>query len=302
MKLKKIIQNLLKPYYFDWKDEGNVEPLLKKMNSYAKKHPEFTKKYHSELEYLNHQSSKNNMHSYVFPNKFVEKYNEKEVVVFKDENNGLFYVIHEGKKLYFKSDYNTIELVQNVYNCSCVEQDPDSAHCYVDDNFKVEEGDILLDIGAAEGNFALANIEKVKKVYLFETEPQWIEALQCTFAPWKDKVEIINKYVSDNNNNNNITLESFFENKEVNFIKMDIEGEEINVINSSINFIKKQNNLKIAACTYHNNNDAKILSDLFNKNKIDFSFSKNNMLFIYDKLSPPFFRKGLIRASYSKKN
>ena len=299
MNLKKIYQKIFNPYYFNWKDEGNVDALLKKMNSYASKNSNYLNTYKNEFDYLNNNSSKKNMHSYVFPYPFVEKYNENDIEVFEDKSNGLFYVLHDGKKLYFKRDYNSVELVKNVYNCSLIEQDKESPHCYEDYQFKVEENDVLLDVGAAEANFALANIEKVKKVYLFETEPQWIEALECTFKPWKDKVEIINKYVSNNNNENNITIESFFKNTDVNFIKLDIEGEEINVISSSIDFIKKQKKVKIAACTYHNNNDSKILSDLFTTHKIPYSHSQNNMLFIYDKLTPPYFRKGMIRAFHN---
>lgn len=47
---------------------------------------------------------------------------------------------------------------------------------------------MIADIGSAEGNFSLSNIENVKKVYLFESDKEWIEALEATFRPWRDKV------------------------------------------------------------------------------------------------------------------
>ena len=69
--------------------------------------------------------------------------------------------------------------------------------CYLSDNFTVQQDDVLLDVGSAEGIFALTHIEKLKHVVLFERNAQWVEALEATFAPWKEKVTIIRKYVSD---------------------------------------------------------------------------------------------------------
>lgn len=47
----------------------------------------------------------------------------------------------------------------------------------------------------AEGNFALSVIDKVKKMDFFESDPDWIEALNYTFAPYMDKVMLVNKYL-----------------------------------------------------------------------------------------------------------
>ena len=44
-----------------------------------------------------------------------------------------------------------------------------SPHSYVNDTFKVEAGDVVLDVGSAEGLFALDNIELATKVYVFES-------------------------------------------------------------------------------------------------------------------------------------
>jgi len=90
------------------------------------------------------------------------------------------------------------------------------------------KGKVLLDVGAAEAIFALNAIDLVEKAYLFECEKEWIDALELTFAPWKYKVEIVHKYVSDRNNGNHITIDNFLEEKSKKnlFIKMDIEGYE----------------------------------------------------------------------------
>ena len=68
--------------------------------------------------------------------------------------------------------------------------------CYVFLSYSSLEDVTLLDVGAAEGFFALSVIEHVKEIILFECDVEWIKALEATFKPWKDKVFIINKYVS----------------------------------------------------------------------------------------------------------
>lgn len=39
---------------------------------------------------------------------------------------------------------------------------------YLDEDFQVEEGDVVLDVGVAEGNFSMEIIERASKIYLFE--------------------------------------------------------------------------------------------------------------------------------------
>jgi hypothetical protein len=88
------------------------------------------------------------------------------------------------------------------------------------------DGDIVADIGAAEGIFALSVVEKEKEIYLFECEEKWIEVLKKTFEPWQEIVRIVNKYIMDDSADKSITLDDFFLNKEINFVKADIEGYE----------------------------------------------------------------------------
>jgi 16S rRNA A1518/A1519 N6-dimethyltransferase RsmA/KsgA/DIM1 with predicted DNA glycosylase/AP lyase activity len=40
-------------------------------------------------------------------------------------------------------------------------------------------------------------VSGVNRIYMFEYDKEWIAALETTFEPYKDKVEIINKYVSN---------------------------------------------------------------------------------------------------------
>jgi 16S rRNA A1518/A1519 N6-dimethyltransferase RsmA/KsgA/DIM1 with predicted DNA glycosylase/AP lyase activity len=48
----------------------------------------------------------------------------------------------------------------------------------------VAEGDVVVDAGAAEGNFALSVIDKASKVYIIEGDAGWCEALRQTFLPY----------------------------------------------------------------------------------------------------------------------
>ena len=79
------------------------------------------------------------------------------------------------------------------------------------DSYEELKGETLLDIGAAEAVFTLDTIDYIDRAYLFECDEAWIEALEATFAPWNDKIMIVRKYVSDVDDDNNITLDTFFQ-------------------------------------------------------------------------------------------
>ena len=151
-------------------------------------------------------------------------------------------------------------------------------------------------MGAAEGNLALSVIEKVKRVYLFETDMEWIEALEATFAPWKEKVVIVNKFVSDKNEGNFISLDAFFRDKEkFTFLKVDAEGAEGDILNGSENLLTSSPGLKIALCCYHKPTDDKIFSEYLSKRGYAVSFAKGYMIF-KENFIPPYLRRGVLRS------
>jgi hypothetical protein len=229
---------------------------------------------------------------------FQKKYNANEVAVHSDSSNGLPYVVADGKKLYFKRSQNK-RTIQLLFNGLRTEQDSQCPHCYTDHDFFVEEGDTLADIGCAEGNFTLMNIETLKKAYLFEQDPEWREALEATFAPWKEKVQIIPKYVSDTDSETEVSLDSFFAEKEdrPNFFKIDVEGAEGRVL-EGMSGLMLQDKLKMALCTYHNQGDFDAFSRYFAQTDFKFKPNPGVMIFLNDleTLQAPFFRKCLIKA------
>jgi len=232
----------------------------------------------------------------VFPYDFSKKYNVNDIIVHLDHDNGMKYVLHGNKRLYFKKKWNEYR-VKRYYNTLLTEQDIDSPHRYELAGFCVNDGDIVVDVGVAEGNFALSIIEKVEKLYLFEVDEEWIEALKETFAPWKEKVEIVCKYVSDNDEGNCISLDSFLGGRGIDFIKADIEGAEIALLKGCQNILSDREQIKIAICTYHKQDDANKINNVLKEFRFNTEFSKRYMIFLSDKrLCAPYLRKGLIRA------
>lgn len=233
----------------------------------------------------------------IFPYPFHSDYSPDKIVVLYDSEKGLRYVLQDGKRLYFKKRWGE-KKIKKAYCDLMREQDINSPHRYLTDSFTIEHNDVLADIGAAEGNFSLAVIEKIKKVYIFEYNQEWIEALQATFAPWAEKVEIINKFVSDKNDNSNIRFDTFFESrKDINFLKIDVDGAESIVLNSCDKVFKTNQSFKIALCTYHKNDDEKEFTSLLKNYGFQVTPSKGYMINYYDKkLKAPYLRRGLIRA------
>lgn len=218
---------------------------------------------------------------------------------FKKDEKGYFCTIFKGggdaKKLYFPEKYALDGTAGELVNSLMIEQDKRSPHHYFSEHVKISDGDVLLDIGAAEGLITLWNIDKVKKAYLFECEPDWIDALEKTFAPYKSKVEIVNKFVSGFNDESHTTLDHFIEQHASDNIvlKMDIEGMEIEVVSQGLGANLGRANLKFACCTYHRADDAETLKKLFAASGYEVEFSDGFMVWGFE---APYIRKGIIRA------
>jgi hypothetical protein len=274
------------------KDELNT--LRKRILKYYKHLPknEISYEHNEIINYLKENSL------YTYPYSFINKYDYRNVEVLFDTVLKMHFVYWEGKRMYYKKNF-TIEQIKASYNLLEIEQDINSPHRYQTSTFFVNENDIVCDIGAAEGNFALSVVDKVKKLYIFEADEDWIEALSATFLPWKDKVVLINKFVSYIDDSKSITLDKFFRTIEpANFIKIDVEGEESNLLKGCETILNENVNLKIALCTYHKHQDAEIFSSLLNSKKFKITFSNGFMIFHLDKdIREPFLRRGLIRAS-----
>ncbi|MDX5477730.1 MAG: hypothetical protein LPJ98_04680 [Cyclobacteriaceae bacterium] len=233
---------------------------------------------------------------WVFPYPFIYNYINRKVSVFYEE--GFPFVFFEGKKMFFKKGWGK-EKVEIYFNDISCEQDVESPHKYCTDTFQPSNNSILLDIGSAEGNFALEYVEKVKKVYVFERDQEWVHALNMTFSKFLNKVNIVQKNIGCEDSGSTISLDSFpvLYNEEL-FIKVDADGAELEVLKGMDVILRRGTNIKIAICTYHRQYDYMILDNFLRSYNFRTDFSKNKMLFYFDKrIKFPYFRNGVLRAT-----
>ena len=136
-------------------------------------------------------------------NQHLEDYPHTSDEIHIDENCGLPYIIFKTiedkeKRMYFKSGTGTKGTDGKIYyNDILREQAPSSPHLYIKGNHKVNDGDILIDAGVCEGNFALRYVDVCSKIYLFEMDKNWLAPLYYTFKEyWDTKVVLIPKAVA----------------------------------------------------------------------------------------------------------
>ncbi len=237
----------------------------------------------------------------IFPYHFTENYKKEDIQVFHDQEHGMHYVLQEGKRLYFKKKWS-VNRIKKSYHDLTLEQDPLSPHRYLSDRFNLNQNEVLADFGAAEGNFTLAVIDRIKKAYLFEYDPEWIEALRLTFKPWQDKVEIVPKFVSDKNDDKHCSGDVFFKDKSISFLKIDVDGGERGLLRGFEQIISETTAMKIALCTYHQHDDELEFTQWLEQKNYDVEPSHGYMIFHYDKkLKAPYIRRALIRATKKMK-
>ncbi|MFN9111686.1 MAG: FkbM family methyltransferase [Bacteroidota bacterium] len=270
--------------------------LTRRISKFLEDKPNKTSEELEVMAYLQHNPIS------VFPYDFEKEYDKSSILVFRDESNGLPYVVHEQKKLFFKRSY-TVAKVRSLYHGLQLDQDHRSPHLYLNRDFDLNSEDVIADIGAAEGNFSLSNIEKVKKIYLFECDHEWIEALEATFKPWKEKVTICNKFVSNSDSEDAISLDTFVkDHDDITFLKVDIEGEEARFLAGAKHFLESKSKFKLAICTYHKKHDAIEFTEILEGYGLKVQPSERFMIFYHDPtIGPPYLRRGLLRAEKNEK-
>lgn len=265
---------------------------------YFDHHEDEARKFIKEIDYLHRHWSYCN-----FP--YDPDTQFSDVVSGYDETSKMPYVIHKNKKLFFPSTFSVEKSVSVYLNYVQVEKllgrgdDEGTPHQYQSPAIQVSEGDVVFDIGAAEGLFALDHVEKASHIFIVESDPRWITPLRKTFAPYGDKVTIIQKFISTVDTPNTLSLRKLLSEVDYSsaFVKMDIEGYELPAIASAEDVLKEKQGIKIAAAAYHRQHDAEELKMIFEHLGYTSEFSNGYMLFrLYDNPQPPFFRKGMIRA------
>ena len=140
-------------------------------------------------------------------------------------------------------------------------------------------GDVVVDCGASEGLWALSVIEKVGKIFLIEPQEVFAKSLQKTFAPYiltkkaillncavgacDSMCNLVERFIADIEakvlvNQDGQTplrcLDSLFEGQQVDFIKVDIEGYEMDLLLGAGEVIR-ENSPKLAIAVYHKGNN-----------------------------------------------
>lgn len=281
---------ILEPDYFFLE----VEKLKLTMKLIARYENCGDKEIEEVIEYLRN-------HSLDFFNySFVEKYKTSEIFI--GTEHGLFFTIHKGKKLFFSKEYDTEQKAREYYLLLIIEQDKDSPHRYLTETFQIPDGAVVIDAGAAEGTFSLDIIDKVEKIYMFEPDRNWVDALQYTFEKYMDKVVIVNKGVSDYTNDGMTTIDAVVKEEKIDFIKMDIEGEEYYALQGAEKLLGKSPDVKCDICTYHQEFAYEAIKNKLEEFGFQTTHSKGYMWYAehFNEMRPPVLRRGLIRAEKNK--
>lgn len=232
----------------------------------------------------------------VFNYTFTKKYNNQKYNIMFDEDKKLYYTYYCNKKMFFSRSLRTKEAVEEYYRGISIEQDVCSPHRYLTDDFYVQNNAVVIDAGVAEGNFSLSIIDNIKKLYLFEPDDDWMEALKYTFEPFKDKVIFINKGLSNYLAEKITTIDNEIKESHIDFIKMDIEGEEYYALQGGENVIISSKQIQCLICVYHQEFAYEVIKNFLLKHQFNIEVSKGYMCFFNDVFREPTLRHGIIRA------
>lgn len=264
-------------------------------------------KYRQELDYL---ISHPNYEDWIFPYPVADRASvsdDSEARSFRNQSPsqmGKFpCVIHKGHPFFGEPGKNQEE-VEKAYRYYVEDEGLlgtgrriKSPHAYVDSEFSVEPGDVVVDIGCSDGLFAFDHAEVAGKIYLFESLPMWRKTLERSFAPFREKTKILTKLVSDQTTRRSVRLSDAIQEPAGTryFLKMDIEGWERTVLEASRDFLQN-NRVKLSCCVYHRQDDAEVISAFLKNLGYRYRFSDGYMLPMLGKIQFPYFRRGMIYA------
>ena len=166
---------------------------------------------------------------FMYPYNFLSKYLKKEVSIHESKDLKYLYIKDHGKNLYFDKEFFDFQGTKDYYNFLTMEQDYRSPHCYFNDEYKFIEDYIFIDVGAAEGLISLRLINCAKHVFLIENDIKWINSLRKTFKKYENKVTLYNKTCSSQEGNSTMKLSEIIKKDKKYFIKIDVEGNEMDV-------------------------------------------------------------------------
>jgi FkbM family methyltransferase len=183
------------------------------------------------------------------------------------------------KKLFWPKKFK----VDGIYQVTTETFDTEDWHYYQYKNTEVVHGEIVLDIGTAEGLFPLVVIDKCEHIYMVEPSKVFCEALEKTFLNFSEKTTVFNTavgsiddevYFNEDSLAGQISeneldgakiqlakIDTIMKDKRITFLKADIEGFEQEMLLGAEKTIKN-NKPKIAITSYHKENNPNEIIEL----------------------------------------
>jgi FkbM family methyltransferase len=177
------------------------------------------------------------------------------------------------RKLFWPKEYP----VSGIYQVVSETFDHQDWHFYQKKGTLISDGEVLLDIGAAEALFSLSVLDKCEKIILIEPNDHFARSLEKTFDGFFDKVKIICTAVGNRDGEISFNLDSLsgkiseeanqnkkpittidrllLDEPKITYLKADLEGFELQMLQGAEKVIKKHKP-KIAITSYHIENDA----------------------------------------------
>lgn len=188
-----------------------------------------------------------------------------------------------------KTEYSTLFYWKD--NVNFREPDYIGAHLishgftYFFKEIEVFENDVVFDIGASPGDFsALCAVKGASMIYAFDPELEDAKLLAAVRRQQPDKIELIRKFCGSVDNDDTVTLDGFVQSQNlstVDFIKMDIEGMEADVL-ANAKIVLSNFKPKLAICTYHHINDDKnIMRAILEANKEYIIYREKGIIYAY---------------------
>ena len=232
----------------------------------------------------------------MLPYRWVEEYRPEDIDVCRDAS-GMVRATVEAASVYFPaalSEQNVAEAVAGAL----AEQDPRSPHAYWCGALDLRPDDVAVLVGASDGIYALHLVDRVARLYLFEADGAWTDALERTLEPWRHKVVIIPKYVGDQDGESTVTLDAFFaaEGVQPNYLQADVEGGELALLNGAQGILAAADRIAVSICCYHHQEDQATLECILHETGLRTHTTPGYMVLWPQLLSPPYLRRGVIHA------
>lgn len=194
-------------------------------------------------------------------------------------------IIHNSDTYFFPASWSK-KLVMDYFNGVLNEQNIGSPHRYLAKD-EIKEGWVIYDIGCAEGLQAKQWTKKAKMIVIFEPNQEQCRCLEKTFESEikKGKVKIVPEGVSDSYKEltygeTTITVDSLpnlikkYHLPQPNYLKADIEGEEMNLLRGAKEVFKHHQFEVAQITTYHRPHDLEDIPAFFSHYKGKGHFSE----------------------------